>query len=112
MRTEYSKWEAIFSNLKYAQNRQFTEVENISLLSDQFSNDPRSQIKSVFLTSASEDVSYRLIIERLLRATDMIAENSRFPVATFDTSNMTSSSSDSQTLYQNTLMNAEKSSLL
>ena len=105
MRTEYSKWETVFSNLEYAQNRQMTEVEKISWLSDQFNNDPRSQIQSCFVASAANNESYSLMVEKLLRTADLISDTN-FRVATFETSNMTSSSSDPTTLFQNTVMNA------
>ena len=69
--------------------RRLTEVEKISWLSDQFKGDPRSQIQSCFVSSASSNESYSLIIEKLLRTYDLISENATEP----------------HILYQNTLPN-------
>ena len=86
--------------------RRLTEVEKISWLSDQFKDDPRSQIQSCFVSSAASNESYSLIIEKLLRTYDLISENTTSRVASFDTSNMTSSSTEPHILYQNTLSNS------
>ena len=99
MRTENFRWETAFSNLEHAQMRRLTEVEKISWLSDQFKDDPRSQIQSCFVSSASSNESSSLIID------DLISENATSRVASFDTSNMTSSSTEPHVLYRNTLSN-------
>ena len=99
LRTEYSKWETLLSNLEYAQSRFVTDIEKISWQCDQFNTDPQLQIQAPFVTSAAKNEPYMSIIDTLIRAYDnMAAEDPLLHSASINTTNMISSSHSSQNI--------------
>ncbi len=72
LREQYSKWESLFSNLEYAQERELQDIEKMAWLSDRLDHDPRPKISASFAACAVQNMNYEETVSTIIRIADSL----------------------------------------
>ena len=66
LRLEYTNWESLFSNLKYAQDKPMGNSDKMAWLTERFYKDPRPALVSTFVNCAISNFDYHDTMENVI----------------------------------------------
>lgn len=90
IRHEYGRWETLFANLSYANNKKISSETKLAFLAKHFSDDSRPLIVASFSASTNSRLNYESTIANMLYVADSLPQHlATLQVASMKTSGQT-----------------------